>query len=147
MVPKKFKVIIGVRGLSFDSANYTLGVSEKCLNLHGHTFSVSVEVLGEIRDDTGMVLDFSLLKKHIKEIIEEYDHKVLLPKGHTKSTIIKGLFRTEIKELDYSHATTEYIALELAKRLYERIKMPLRLKLFEGMNNYVIIEIGEWNKT
>uniref|UniRef100_A0A7J3ZLI1 6-pyruvoyl tetrahydropterin synthase family protein n=1 Tax=Fervidicoccus fontis TaxID=683846 RepID=A0A7J3ZLI1_9CREN len=138
------RFVVGVEGLSFDSANYTLGESEKCLNLHGHTFRVSVEVLGEIRGESGMVLDFTTLKRIVREVVEEFDHKVILPKGHVSSTIIQGPFKTEIKELKYPHATAEYIALEMAERIYERLKMPLRLKLYEGTSNYVIIELGEW---
>ena len=141
---RKIRFIVGIEGLSFDSANYTLGESKKCLNLHGHTFKVSVEILGEVEQSSGMVLDFSTLKRIVKEVVRDYDHKVILPRGHAASATIRGPFRTEIKELEYPHATAEYIALEIAERIYEKLKMPLRLKLYEGTSNYVIVELGEW---
>jgi len=51
---------------------------EKCGRLHGHSYAVHVEVVGEL-DDKGIILDFSLLKEALREIVNKLDHKVLLP--------------------------------------------------------------------
>ena len=68
---------IGVEGFTFDSAHYTGGSKSKCLNLHGHTFRLDVEVEGEVNPQTGMVIDFSLLKDVVKRVIADYDHRVI----------------------------------------------------------------------
>jgi len=139
MVQAKFRV--GVEDLSFDAAHYTKGVGGKCMNIHGHTFRVNVEVEGEVDPETGFVIDFSVLKKIVKEVIEEYDHKVIVPKKDVNETFLKGKFRGEIKVLDYPEASTEYIALDIARKIHEKLNMPVKVKLFEGLRNYVIVEI------
>jgi len=59
----------------FDVATY----SEECRNnIHGHSYKVTFVVGGEL-NDAGMVIDFKLLKKIIRENIEEpYDHSCIL---------------------------------------------------------------------
>jgi len=52
---------------------------EKCGRLHGHSYAIHVKVFGE-PDDKGIILDFSLLKDALRKIVNELDHKVLLPK-------------------------------------------------------------------
>jgi len=131
---------VGVEGLTFDSAHYTKGSSDKCLNLHGHTFRLEVEVEGEIDPETGMIIDFALLKKAVKEILVDYDHKVIVPQKDGDKITFSGPFHKSIKTLEYPEATTEYIALDIAKRLYEKLRMNVRVKLYEGNRNYVIIE-------
>ncbi|MCD6325791.1 6-carboxytetrahydropterin synthase [Candidatus Bathyarchaeota archaeon] len=131
---------VGVEGFNFDSAHYTKGSSEKCLNLHGHTFRLDVEVEGEIDPETGMIIDFTLMKNAVKEILADYDHKVIVPKRDIDNVILSGPFHKCIKTIDYPEATTEYIALDIAKRLYEKFKKKVRVKLYEGNRNYVIVE-------
>jgi len=131
---------VGVEGFTFDSTHYTRGSSEKCLNLHGHTFQLDVEIEGEIDPRTGMVIDFTDVKNTVKEILEDYDHKIIIPQKDSGNIILSGPFHRYIKTIDYPEATTEYIALDIARRLYEKFKMKLRVKLYEGKRNYVIVE-------
>jgi len=131
---------VGVEGFTFDSAHYTKGSSEKCLNLHGHTFRLEVEVEGEIDPETGMIIDFALLKNAVQEILADYDHRVIVPKKDIDKIVLSGPFHKCIKTIEYPQATTEYIALDIAKRLYEKLRMNVRVKLYEGNRNYVIIE-------
>jgi len=49
-----------------------------CRRLHGHNLRVIVEIEGTVKTD-GMIVDF----RHIKEIINELDHKTLIPQGLT----------------------------------------------------------------
>ena len=42
----------------------------KCRNLHGHTWSVEIEVDGNVDRDTGMVINFN----EIKGIVDQFDH-------------------------------------------------------------------------
>ena len=49
----------------------------KCNNLHGHRYTLIVTVEGPVAED-GMVINFSLLKKIIKEEnVDCYDHQYL----------------------------------------------------------------------
>ena len=46
----------------------------KCEALHGHRFKVVATVKGNKLDDIGLAYDFTLLKKHLGEILAKYDH-------------------------------------------------------------------------
>jgi 6-pyruvoyltetrahydropterin/6-carboxytetrahydropterin synthase len=131
---------VGVEGFTFDSAHYTKGSSEKCMNLHGHTFRLDVEVEGEIDPQTGMIMDFGLVKSVTKKVLEDYDHKVIVSKKDSERLALSGPFRGCIKTIDYPEATTEYLALDIAKKLHEKFKAKVRIKLYEGNRSYVIVE-------
>ena len=50
----------------------------KCFNPHGHNYRAEVEFSGPISLESGMVVDFDELDKHIKPYLQEqYDHKFL----------------------------------------------------------------------
>lgn len=130
---------IGIEDLKFDSAHYTEGITDKCTNIHGHTFTLNVEIEGgEIDKETGMVLDFGILKNTVREILEEWDHKFLVPKSKTKEVKTEGPFDIEIKPLEGEAATTENIAIEIAKEIYQELELPVRVKLYEGEKSYAI---------
>lgn len=61
----------------FDAAHQLNGYSGKCANIHGHSWIVEVLVTGTKLDKTGMLIDFSLLKKVLKDLLENFDHKFL----------------------------------------------------------------------
>ena len=47
-------------------------------NLHGHSYEVEVILESNYLDKAGMVYDFGLMKLHIKEIIDSFDHAITL---------------------------------------------------------------------
>jgi 6-pyruvoyltetrahydropterin/6-carboxytetrahydropterin synthase len=61
---------------------------EKCGRLHGHTYAVHVKIVGE-PDEKGIIMDFSILKDILKEIVNELDHKILIPEKSNLVTIKK----------------------------------------------------------
>ncbi|KXB02131.1 hypothetical protein AKJ43_02380 [candidate division MSBL1 archaeon SCGC-AAA261D19] len=132
---------IGVEGFTFDSAHYTEGITEKCMNLHGHTFSVSVEVEGRLDEESGMVSDFGTIKDAVRNTLREWDHKFLVPKREAKNIEGAGPFNLEIKIIEGKAATTENIALNLAKEIHERLGFPVKVKVYEGERSYAV---GEW---
>jgi 6-pyruvoyltetrahydropterin/6-carboxytetrahydropterin synthase len=63
---------------SFSSAHFlTCKGNVEYEPLHGHTFKVSVEISGDVLDDCGMLVDFRVIKKKLKEILNAFDHKLL----------------------------------------------------------------------
>ncbi len=62
---------------SFAAAHYLKNYHGKCENLHGHNYKVRVYVKGRELDPGGMLLDFGILKKILKKILEDFDHKNL----------------------------------------------------------------------
>ena len=63
----------------FEAAHkLTLDYESKCESLHGHSYKCSVTIEAEDLDQNGMICDFSILKRIIKEKIEDkLDHKYL----------------------------------------------------------------------
>jgi len=49
----------------------------KCENLHGHNWKIEVIVQGERLDNSGMVIDFAILKKEVDQILDTMDHQFL----------------------------------------------------------------------
>lgn len=50
---------------------------DKCANIHGHSYSLEMEVEGNVLDD-GMVLDYYLFNNIIKPLINQLDHSCAL---------------------------------------------------------------------
>ena len=61
----------------FASAHQLREYQGKCENLHGHNWRVLVRVKGEKLDTCGMLLDFGVLKKILKELLDSLDHRFL----------------------------------------------------------------------
>lgn len=74
----------GYSGIKFSACHF-IPRHEKCSRLHGHSYIVRLRLEGDIGAE-GMIMDFVVLKKKLKEMIDELDHKTLLP---TKSDDVK----------------------------------------------------------
>ncbi|MBO7430101.1 MAG: 6-carboxytetrahydropterin synthase QueD [Spirochaetia bacterium] len=61
----------------FAAAHYLRRYHGKCENLHGHNYRVKVYVSGKQLDEGGMLIDFSILKNHLKKVLETLDHQDL----------------------------------------------------------------------
>ena len=62
---------------SFAAAHYIKEYHGKCENLHGHNYKVRVYVSGHKLGKGGMLIDFGILKKILKTVLDELDHKNL----------------------------------------------------------------------
>lgn len=83
----------------FAAAHQLTMVAQKCENLHGHNWKIEVCVEGEKLDEGGIVMDFGIIKKNVREIIETLDHKFLneldLFKGGQPSSENIGIYIAE----------------------------------------------------
>jgi 6-pyruvoyltetrahydropterin/6-carboxytetrahydropterin synthase len=61
----------------FDAAHYLRGYQGKCESLHGHRFLIRVELAAPELDATGLAFDFTLLKKYLNEVLDNFDHHCL----------------------------------------------------------------------
>lgn len=89
----------------FAAAHRLTMVGAKCENLHGHNWKIEVYVTGEQTDEAGVLMDFGIIKKHVREIMALLDHKYL-------------------NELDYfqrRQPSSENIAYFVATQLQKRI--------------------------
>ena len=61
----------------FDAAHALRGYQGKCENLHGHRFRVVVTITAKKLNDIGLAYDFTVLKKHLREVLDRLDHTSL----------------------------------------------------------------------
>lgn len=62
--------------IRFSSAHFIPKLG-KCSRIHGHDYGVSIRLHGEKKN--GILIDFTDLKKAMKDAISDLDHKLLIP--------------------------------------------------------------------
>ena len=89
---------VAVKG-DIASAHQIIGYDGPCKNLHGHTWKIEAVVENNQLDPLGMVVDFKVLKKRLKDVLDPLDHVFLneLPAFKdippTTENIAKHIFR------------------------------------------------------
>ena len=61
----------------FSSGHYLRNYQGKCENPHGHNYKVRVTLQGKELDQTGLLLDFKLLKQVMRPVIDHLDHRMI----------------------------------------------------------------------
>ena len=61
----------------FSAAHFLSHYRGKCENLHGHNYRIRLWIKGNELNEGGMLADFSLLKKALKEAVSALDHSNL----------------------------------------------------------------------
>jgi 6-pyruvoyltetrahydropterin/6-carboxytetrahydropterin synthase len=61
----------------FSSGHYLRNYHGKCENPHGHNYRVLVTLAGAELDQTGLLLDFKLLKNLLKPVVDYLDHQMI----------------------------------------------------------------------
>ena len=83
----EFKVAVTKEDLVFAAAHFITFAGHRCETLHGHNYRASIVLEGRIDDESWFVLDFSALKKLMRKLTAELDHRVLLPRDNPKLAI------------------------------------------------------------
>lgn len=67
------------REFSFESAHFLPNVPDghKCGRMHGHSYTVEVQVHGAVDEHTGFVQDFGDLSAAFAPIVKQLDHRLL----------------------------------------------------------------------
>jgi 6-pyruvoyltetrahydropterin/6-carboxytetrahydropterin synthase len=78
----------------------------KCEELHGHNFRVEALFRGDKVGREGMLLDFTVLKAYLREIVSDLDHKYI----------------NDIPFFKERASSSEYLALYIHDRLKDMVK-------------------------
>jgi 6-pyruvoyltetrahydropterin/6-carboxytetrahydropterin synthase len=84
---KEFKVSVTKDNIVFASAHFITFHGHRCETLHGHNYRTRVSVEGGLDPETAFVIDFAELKHMMKRLVDEIDHRVLLPLQNPKLRI------------------------------------------------------------
>jgi 6-pyruvoyltetrahydropterin/6-carboxytetrahydropterin synthase len=112
--------------LTFSSAHFLADYS-KCSQLHGHTYAVHVIVTGS--PVNGLVIDFRHIKTFIRQIIEDLDHKILIP--------TKGKFDIkEQEEIEIIYDNKRYVFPKI-----DCVFLPIYSSSAENLASYVLEQL------
>jgi 6-pyruvoyltetrahydropterin/6-carboxytetrahydropterin synthase len=119
---------------SFETGHALYGYDGKCKNVHGHSYKLSVTVIGQpISDNSnvklGMVIDFSDLKKIVKEeIVDAFDHATVFNKNTPHVELA-----TELKNRGHHiilvnyQPTSENMVTDFAQKIKNRLPDDIKL--------------------
>jgi 6-pyruvoyltetrahydropterin/6-carboxytetrahydropterin synthase len=133
---------------TFDMAHALLGYDGLCSNIHGHSYTLVVTVIGTPIQDpaspkTGMLIDFKDLKNIIKtQIINRFDHALVLNNNSPKD-LVEMLLKNydKVVLLDYQ-PTTENLIADMAATI--KSLLPGNLKLFSLRLRETPTSYAEW---
>ncbi len=71
--------------IEFDSAHRVPSHSGACKMLHGHRYVLEVSFVTKNIDDSGMIIDFGIIKTRLKQWLDEnWDHNTILSQSDKK---------------------------------------------------------------
>jgi 6-pyruvoyltetrahydropterin/6-carboxytetrahydropterin synthase len=129
-VADRYRVRMSKDYLVFSAAHFITYSGDVCEPLHGHNYRVAAEVHGPL-DENHYVVDFIALGDALKKIVDELDHRTLLPTAHPLIRVVAGDREVEVTFrdrrwvfprgdcvlLDVANTTTELLARYVARRL------------------------------
>ncbi|MEO8234022.1 MAG: 6-carboxytetrahydropterin synthase [Flavobacterium sp.] len=134
---------------SFETGHALYGYDGKCKNVHGHSYKLSVTVIGIPISDRnnvkfGMVIDFSDLKKIVKEdIVDVFDHATVFNETTPHVELAKELKSRghEVILVDYQ-PTSENMVIDFAEKIKRRL--PESIKLYSLRLQETETSFAEW---
>jgi 6-pyruvoyltetrahydropterin/6-carboxytetrahydropterin synthase len=119
---------------SFETGHALYGYDGKCKNVHGHSYKLSVTVIGKpISDNSnvkfGMVIDFSDLKKIVKEeIVDVFDHATVFNKNTPHVELASELENRghHVILVNYQ-PTSENMVTDFAQKIKNRLPADIKL--------------------
>ena len=101
--------------MSFSAAHHLLNYEGECENQHGHNWLVEVYVKGEALDKSNILVDYKVLKKELKKVLDLLDHK-------------------DINELEYfknESPSSEMLAMFIYNKMKENIVQVSKVSVWE----------------
>jgi 6-pyruvoyltetrahydropterin/6-carboxytetrahydropterin synthase len=121
--------------LVFSAAHFITFNGNICERLHGHNYRVSCEVRGPL-DENSYVIDFIALRDALRSLVDELDHRVMLPTQHPQIRVtedereVTAVFedrrwvfpRGDCVLLPVANTTAELVARYLGLRLLDALE-------------------------
>lgn len=132
----EYEVRISKDYLVFPAAHF-ITYGGKCEPLHGHNYRASVVVTGDL-DENHYVFDFVELKRITKEIVDELDHKTLLPRDNPSLEIAldEASVQVRYQEREYRFPRADVVILPVPNTTAEMIATYIAHRLKEALVPY-----------
>lgn len=108
-VRESYHVRIEKERLVFCAAHFVTYKGDICEPLHGHNYHVVAEVHG-LLDENHFVIDFITLRDVLQEIVDQLDHRMLLPTEHKTIRVVelKNL-AGKMAEVEVTHGQRRWV--------------------------------------
>lgn len=133
---------------SFEMAHALYGYDGPCKNIHGHSYQLSVTVIGKTNTENenpklGMVMDYSELKKIVEtSLIKKFDHSLVLNENSPHKTFVKeNLLIGKIELVNYQ-PTCENLLIDFAGIIQDNL--PATIKLHHLKLRETNTSFAEW---
>jgi 6-pyruvoyltetrahydropterin/6-carboxytetrahydropterin synthase len=134
---------------SFETGHALYGYDGKCKNVHGHSYKLSVTVIGTPITEAqnvklGMVIDFTDLKKIVEEeIVDQFDHATVFNKNTPHVELAHELESRghHVILVDYQ-PTSENMVIDFSNRIKNRL--PKNINLFSLKLQETETSFAEW---
>lgn len=119
---------------SFETGHALFGYDGKCKNVHGHSYKLSVTVIGTPitdRDNVkyGMVIDFTDLKKIVKEeVVDQFDHATVFNKTTPHVELANELEQRGHHVILVGYQpTSENMVIDFSEKIKSRLPQNIKL--------------------
>ncbi|MCR5786950.1 MAG: 6-carboxytetrahydropterin synthase QueD [Acholeplasmatales bacterium] len=120
---------------SFDAAHFLTNYNGKCANIHGHRWRVVLTINGDT--DNGMVVDFNIIKKDLKELCDYFDHSFIVEENSLKKELLNMLQEQFLLRIVPFRTTAE----NFSKFIYEEMSKKYSVShvaVYETPNNCAV---------
>jgi 6-pyruvoyltetrahydropterin/6-carboxytetrahydropterin synthase len=135
---------------SFETGHALYGYDGKCRNVHGHSYKLSVTVIGTPISDQnnvkfGMVIDFTDLKKIVKEeIVDVFDHATVFNQNTPHIELAAELkSRGHHVILVPYQPTSENMVVDFADKI--KLRLPAEIQLYSLKLQETETSFAEWH--
>ncbi|HMO86079.1 MAG TPA: 6-pyruvoyl tetrahydropterin synthase family protein [Lacipirellulaceae bacterium] len=129
-----YSIRLAKERLTFSAAHFITYDGDVCEPLHGHNYHVEAVLEGPL-DENSYVVDFLAVRDALQAIVDQFDHRVLLPTGHRTIRVTRQgdevvaahgdrrwIFpQGDCVLLDVANTTAELLARHIADQLRERL--------------------------
>jgi len=133
----------------FETGHALYGYDGLCKNVHGHSYKLSVTVIGKPIEDSshvkfGMVMDFSELKSIVNTlIVKPFDHATVLNTNSPHIELADSMEKRGHKILRVPYQpTSEMMVVDFAKKI--TTALPKHLKLHHLLLRETESSYAEW---
>ncbi|MBI2279567.1 MAG: 6-carboxytetrahydropterin synthase QueD [Bacteroidetes bacterium] len=115
----------------FEMAHALLDYDGPCKNIHGHSYQLNVTVKGKVKTNTsdsdeGMVVDFGIIKKIVKDlVVDVFDHALVLNEK-AKIEASNFEFMNKLIRVPYQ-PTCENMLVHFAKTIQDNLPKHIQL--------------------